>query len=137
MSLQRGPRFDSASSAEGGHEIHLGWLARQSCKLLSDPEGRHHTSFSKKIVASGFGTMLRKACGSFALMVAGELTGDPEVEEHHSLEEVFGWFGDCPEQIERAVIVGGRLAPIAMQTGARRPKGIATLRLLVGTAQRP
>lgn len=81
--------------------------------------------------------MLRKACGSFALMVAGERPGDPEAELPYTLEEVFGWFGDCPEQIERAVIVGGRLAPIVKQTGARRPKGVATLRLLVGTAQRP
>jgi hypothetical protein len=32
--------------------------------------------------------MLRKACGSFALMVAGELPGDPEVEKLFSLEGV-------------------------------------------------
>jgi hypothetical protein len=48
--------------------------------------------------------MLRKACGSFVLMRAGELPGDPEVEEPYSLEAVFEWQRDCPEQIERAVI---------------------------------
>ena len=47
------------------------------------------------------GPHARKACGSFVLMVAGELPGDHEVEESCSLEEVFGWFRDCPEQIER------------------------------------
>jgi hypothetical protein len=54
--------------------------------------------------------MLRKACGSFALLVAGELPGDPEVELSYSLEDVFGWYRDCPEQIKRAVIVGGLVA---------------------------
>jgi hypothetical protein len=39
-------------------------------------------------------------------MVAGEWPGDFEVELAYSLEEVFGWFWDCPRQIERAVIVG-------------------------------
>jgi hypothetical protein len=48
--------------------------------------------------------MLRKACGSFVLMVAGELPGDPEVEKSISLEGVFDWYRDCPEQIERAVV---------------------------------
>lgn len=46
--------------------------------------------------------MLRKACGSFALMVAGERPGDPEVEKPYSLADVFDWYRDCPEQIERA-----------------------------------
>jgi hypothetical protein len=40
------------------------------------------------------------------LLVAGELPGDPEVELAYSLEEVFEWYTDCPEQIERAVTVG-------------------------------
>jgi hypothetical protein len=48
--------------------------------------------------------MLRKACGSFVLMRAGELPGDLEVEKAYSLEGVFGWYRDCPEQIERAVL---------------------------------
>jgi hypothetical protein len=48
--------------------------------------------------------MLRKACGSFALVRAGELPGDPEVEEPYSLDGVFNWYRDCPEQISRAVI---------------------------------
>jgi hypothetical protein len=50
--------------------------------------------------------MYRKACGSFVLMVAGELPGDSEVEKSLSLESVFEWLRDCPEQIERAVIDG-------------------------------
>jgi hypothetical protein len=48
--------------------------------------------------------MLRKACGSFVLMVAGELPGDPEVEEPYSLESVFEWLREIPEQINRAII---------------------------------
>jgi hypothetical protein len=39
-------------------------------------------------------------------MVAGELPGYPEVEKSFSLEGVFEWLRDCPEQIERAVIMG-------------------------------
>lgn len=46
--------------------------------------------------------MLRKACGSFVLMVAGELPGDPEVEKPYSLEGVFEWLREVPQQI-RAV----------------------------------
>jgi hypothetical protein len=53
--------------------------------------------------------MYRKGvCGSFVLMVAGELQGDPEVEKsfsHHA--DVYAWLRDCPEQIERELIVGG------------------------------
>ena len=45
--------------------------------------------------------MVRKPCGSFALFVAGELPGDPETERGVTLEEVFAWYRDCPEQIER------------------------------------
>jgi hypothetical protein len=52
--------------------------------------------------------MLRKACGSFGLMVAGELPGDSEVELTYSPEDVFGWYRDCPEQIVREVIASGR-----------------------------
>jgi hypothetical protein len=33
--------------------------------------------------------MLRRACGSFVLMVAGDKPGDSEVEEPYSLEDVF------------------------------------------------
>jgi hypothetical protein len=39
-------------------------------------------------------------------MRAGELPGDPEVEEAYSLADVFGWLRDCPQQTERAVNVG-------------------------------
>jgi hypothetical protein len=48
--------------------------------------------------------MVRKACGSFALMKAGDKPGDPEVEEPYELEGVFEWLRELPEQIERAVI---------------------------------
>lgn len=51
--------------------------------------------------------MYRLADGSFVLRMAGELPGDPEVVKPYSLEAVFAWFRDVPEQIERAVI-GGR-----------------------------
>jgi hypothetical protein len=48
-----------------------------------------------------------RSCGSFVLVVAGELPGEPEVEKSFSLEGVFEWYRDCPFQIERAVIIGG------------------------------
>jgi hypothetical protein len=48
--------------------------------------------------------MLRKACGSFVLMKAGEAPGDPKIEEACSLERVFEWLKDCPQQIKRAII---------------------------------
>jgi hypothetical protein len=51
--------------------------------------------------------MLRTGERSFALMVAGELPGDPEVEKPISLAGAFDWLRDCPEQIERAVVTGG------------------------------
>jgi hypothetical protein len=50
--------------------------------------------------------MYRKACGTFVLMVAGELPGDPEVEKPYSLEDVYSCLQDLPEQIERAVVLG-------------------------------
>jgi len=50
--------------------------------------------------------LLRTGERSFVLMVAGELRGDPEVEKPYSLRGVFEWLRDCPEQIERAVILG-------------------------------
>jgi len=40
--------------------------------------------------------MYRKASGSFVLMKAGELPGNPEVEELY-VDSVFGWFRDWPE----------------------------------------
>jgi hypothetical protein len=48
--------------------------------------------------------MFRKACGSFVLMVAGELPSDPEVEQAFSLEAVYKWLQDLPWQIERTVV---------------------------------
>jgi hypothetical protein len=40
-------------------------------------------------------------------MKAGDKPGDPEVAKSLSLAGVFDWYQDCPEQIERAVIMGG------------------------------
>ncbi len=55
--------------------------------------------------------MYRKGvCGSFVLTRAGELPGDPEVELAYSLEDVFGWYRACPEQIERNIITNSSLA---------------------------
>jgi len=48
--------------------------------------------------------MFRKACGSFALMKAGDKPGDPEVAKSLSLAGVFDWYQDCPQQIVRAVL---------------------------------
>ncbi len=53
--------------------------------------------------------LLRTGERSFILMVAGEKPGDPEVEKPYSLDAVFEWLRDCPEQIERAVIAAGRV----------------------------
>jgi hypothetical protein len=50
--------------------------------------------------------MFRKPCGLFALMKAGDLPGDPVIEQICSLEEVFDWLQDCLEQITRAVTHG-------------------------------
>jgi hypothetical protein len=47
--------------------------------------------------------LLRTGERSFVLVIGGELPGDPEVEKSYSLEEVFGWFRDCPQQIERTL----------------------------------
>lgn len=49
--------------------------------------------------------LYRKTDMEFMLMIAGELPGDPPVERTLSLSEVFEWYQDCPQQIERAVIV--------------------------------
>ncbi|MEY9184556.1 hypothetical protein [Bradyrhizobium sp. USDA 313] len=55
--------------------------------------------------------MYRVSRDSFVLAVAGELPSDPEVEVAYSLEEVFAWYQDCPQQIERAVIVNANHWP--------------------------
>jgi hypothetical protein len=55
--------------------------------------------------------MYRKACGSFVLMVAGELPGDPEVEKSYSLAGVFEWLRECPEQIRRVVYLPLEVPP--------------------------
>jgi hypothetical protein len=64
------------------------------------------------------------------LTVAGELPSDPEVELAYSLEDVFEWYQDCPFQIERAAIVGGRSVSVVQQMGTRALSGAPTLRLL-------
>ncbi|WP_291842965.1 hypothetical protein [Bradyrhizobium sp.] len=51
--------------------------------------------------------MYRKADGTFVLMIAGELPGDPAVEKPYSLEGFFEWQRECPEQIEPVVVHGG------------------------------
>lgn len=48
--------------------------------------------------------MVRKPCGSFALIEGPERPGDPEVEKPYSLDGVFEWLRECPWQIERTVI---------------------------------
>lgn len=46
--------------------------------------------------------MYRTACGSFVLKLTG---GDePDSELEYSLEGVFNWLNELPEQIERSVI---------------------------------
>jgi hypothetical protein len=55
--------------------------------------------------------MYRKACAPFVLMVAGELPGDPEVEKPYSLETVFEWLREIPEQIRRAVYLPLEVPP--------------------------
>jgi hypothetical protein len=62
--------------------------------------------------------MLRKACGSFVLMKAGDKPGDPEVEESYSLDGLFQWLRDCPEQIHRGVFIGDRVAVETISTSA-------------------
>ena len=55
--------------------------------------------------------MHRKACGSPALMVAGELSDDLEVESAYSLANVFGWLQEYPEQIVGAVFTDSANVP--------------------------
>ncbi|MGY3618408.1 hypothetical protein [Bradyrhizobium sp. USDA 10063] len=50
----------------------------------------------------------RKPDDSLVLMIAGELPGDPSTEQALSLPEYFEWLRDCPSQIKRAVIEGGK-----------------------------
>jgi hypothetical protein len=51
--------------------------------------------------------MVRKPCGSFYLIEGPGRPGEPEVVTPYSLQAVYGWLQDLPEQIERNVIVGG------------------------------
>ncbi|MCA1510556.1 hypothetical protein [Bradyrhizobium sp. NBAIM01] len=52
--------------------------------------------------------MVRTADGCFYLIEGpGINPGDREVVTPYSLNAVFAWLRDCPEQIERTVVVGG------------------------------
>lgn len=55
--------------------------------------------------------LYRMSDTEFALLVAGELPGDPPVVKSLSLSEVFAWLRECPEQIERGVVDGNDNAP--------------------------
>jgi hypothetical protein len=63
--------------------------------------------------------LYRRSGSEFALFIAGELPGDPAVVKSLSLSEVFAWYQDCPEQIERLVIEGEPFANGSMPTRAR------------------
>lgn len=51
--------------------------------------------------------MVRKPCGSFYLIEGPGRPGEPEVVTPYSLQAVYDWLQDLPEQIERAVVSGG------------------------------
>lgn len=55
--------------------------------------------------------LYRMSDTEFALLVAGELPGDPPVVKSLSLSEVFAWLRERPEQIERGVVDGNDNAP--------------------------
>ena len=63
--------------------------------------------------------LYRRSEREFALLIAGELPGDPPVEKSLSLSEVFEWLRECPEQIERTVISGGNGTDRSMRLAAR------------------
>jgi hypothetical protein len=52
--------------------------------------------------------MFRKTCDSFVWVRAGVTPSDAPIEQTCSLEEVFDWLQDCPKEIARLVITGGR-----------------------------
>jgi hypothetical protein len=52
--------------------------------------------------------LYRKSESEFRLVVAGDLPGDPPIEKSLNLADVFAWYQDCPDQIERTVIPGDR-----------------------------
>jgi hypothetical protein len=57
------------------------------------------TDYRRNFIAGG---SFSSAAASNSEAAAGERPGDPEAELPYTLEEVFGRFGNCPE--ERAVI---------------------------------
>jgi hypothetical protein len=68
-------------------------------------------------------------------MVAGELPGEPEAVTPYSLADVYEWLRDCPEQIERAVILAGGTAELAERPRARRRETAGPLALTVARRQ--
>jgi hypothetical protein len=51
--------------------------------------------------------MMRTPDGKFYLIEGPGRPGEPEVVTPYSLQAVYHWLQDLPEQIERAVIMGG------------------------------
>jgi hypothetical protein len=52
------------------------------------------------------GRMVRKQCGSFFLIEGPGRPGESEVVTPYSLQAVYRWLQDLPEQIERTVVCG-------------------------------
>ena len=50
--------------------------------------------------------LYRKSDSEFSLLVAGDLPGDTPIERGLDLQNVFAWYQECPDQIERIVIDG-------------------------------
>ena len=50
--------------------------------------------------------MVRKPCGSFFLIEGPGRPGESEVVTPYSLQAVYRWLQDLPEQIERTVVCG-------------------------------
>jgi hypothetical protein len=79
--------------------------------------------------------MVRKPCGQFYLIEGPDKPGGPEVVKPYSLQAVYDWYQDCPEQIERAVIMGGGTAELAERPRAGRRETAGPLALTVARRQ--
>jgi hypothetical protein len=102
-------RWGTARPSTCGWIAHLASRARRRRAILLK-NGRLRAQSARRDPTEPFelnDRMYRKPCGSFVLLVAGELPGDPEVEKPYSLEQVFDWLREFPWQIERFVIVSG------------------------------
>lgn len=69
-----------------------------------------------------FERLTRQPSGSFVLKMGSDEPGDSGIELSLSLAEVFEWFQDSPEQIKRAVILGGKYQS---ETSRNRPSSRA------------